>query len=123
MKDVSLTFRRNAFTNDVVQLDKRKAIQQKIYTILNLSPGDIVYKDYLFSGLKRLLGESVSNVNSSIMKEIIHLAMINYVPEIELIDVKITPDYDKQSYHIKLYYAETHNAEQTEMSLTIKTAN
>ncbi len=122
-KDISLTMNRNRFSNDVVQLDRKKAIAQKIYTIFNLSPGDVVYKDYLFAGLKSLLGENVSNVNASIMKEHIALILNNHVPEIEFMDAKITPDYDNQKYSVKLYYAIVNDTETVVQDLIIKTAN
>jgi hypothetical protein len=92
-------------------------------TILNLSPGDVVYKDYLYSGLKSLLGENVSNVNASIMKEHIHLILDNYVPEIEYIDAKIIPDYDEQKYSIKLYYVIVNSSEAVTQDLKLKTSN
>ena len=123
MIDTSLTFKRNIFSNDIVTLNENKAIQQKIFTILNLMPGDIVYKDYVFSGLKQLLGENVSNVNASIMKEVIALALTNYVPEVEFVDAKITPDYDNQIYRIHIYYYVVNSTEQSDMEITLKTTN
>lgn len=122
-KDISLTMNRNRFSNDIVQLDRKKAIAQKIFTIFNLSSGDVTYKDYLFSGLKSLLGENVSNVNASIMKEHMHLILVNHVPEIEFMDAKITPDYDNQKYSIKLYYAIVNDTETVVQDLTLKTSN
>ena len=41
-KDISLTMNRNRFSNDIVQLDRKKAIAQKIFTIFNLSNIDFV---------------------------------------------------------------------------------
>ena len=123
MKDLSLTMNRNRFSNDIVQFDRKKAIAQKILTIFNLSRGDVVYKDYLFSGLKSLLGENVSNVNASIMKEHIALILNNHVPEVEFMDAKITPDYDNQKYTIKLYYVIVNDVETVVQDLSLKTSN
>ena len=123
MKDISLTMRHNVFSNDVVQLDNKKAIAQKILTILNLSPGDVTYKDYLFSGIKTLLGENVSNVNASIMKEQIHLILMNFVPEVEMLDALIVPDQNNQSYKIKIYYIINNNTEEIEQTIVLKTTN
>lgn len=123
MKDLSLTMNRNRFSNDIVQFDRKKAIAQKILTIFNLSRGDVVYKDYLFSGLKSLLGENVSNVNASIMKEHIALILNNHVPEVEFMDAKITPDYDNQKYMIKLYYVIVNDVETVVQDLSLKTSN
>lgn len=122
-KDISLSMKRNIFSNNVVTLDRKQAIAQKIMTILNLSPGDVIYKDYLYSGLKALLGENASNVNASIMKEHIQLILNNYVPEVEYIDAKITPDYDNQRYNIKLYYVIINSAETVTQDLKLKTSN
>lgn len=123
MKDLSLTMNRNRFSNDIVQFDRKKTIAQKILTIFNLSKGDVVYKDYLFSGLKSLLGENVSNVNASIMKEHIALILNNHVPEVEFMDAKITPDYDNQKYTIKLYYVIVNDVETVVQDLSLKTSN
>lgn len=123
MKDLSLTMNRNRFSNDIVQFDRKKAIAQKILTIFNLGRGDVVYKDYLFSGLKSLLGENVSNVNASIMKEHIALILNNHVPEVEFMDAKITPDYDNQKYMIKLYYVIVNDVETIVQDLSLKTSN
>lgn len=123
MKDLSLTMNRNRFSNDIVQFDRKKAIAQKILTIFNLSRGDVVYKDYLFSGLKSLLGENVSNVNALIMKEHIALILNNHVPEVEFMDAKITPDYDNQKYTIKLYYVIVNDVETIVQDLSLKTSN
>lgn len=123
MKDISLTMKQNVFSNDVVQLDNKQAIAQKILTILNLSPGDVTYKDYLYSGLKTLLGESISNANASIMKEHLSLILLNYVPEVEMIDAMILPDYDNQIYKIKLYYVIVENNQEVEQMIELKTSN
>ena len=123
MKDLSLSMHKNVFSNDVVQLDNKKAIAQKILTILNLSPGDVIYKDYLYSGLKPLLGENVSNANASIMKEHIHIVLMNYVPEVEMLDAMIIPDYDNQIYKIKLYYVIVENNQEIEQMIELKTTN
>ena len=123
MKDLSLTMHKNVFSNDVVQLDNKKAIAQKILTILNLSPGDVTYKDYLYSGLKALLGENVSNATASIMKEHIYLVLMNYVPEVEMVDAMIIPDYDNQIYKIKLFYVIVENNQEVEQIIELKTAN
>ena len=123
MKDISLTMKRNVFTNDIVTLDRRNAIKQKINNIFNLSPGDLVFKDYLYSNVKKLLGENVSNVNASIIKEYISLALDNYVGEVELMDAKITPDYDNQKYIIKLYYSIVDSNIVDNMQITLKTTN
>ena len=122
MKDLSLTMNRNRFSNDIVQFDRKKAIAQKILTIFNLSRGDVVYKDYLFSGLKSLLGENVSNVNALIMKEHIALILNNHVPEVEFMDAKITPDYDNQKYTIKLYYVIVNDFDTIVQDLSLKTS-
>lgn len=123
MKDISLSMKQNVFSKDVVQLDNKKAIAQKIFTILNLSPGDVIYKDYLYSGLKALLGENVSNANASIMKEHIHLVLMNYVPEVEMLDAMIIPDYDNQVYKIKIYYIIVEDNEEVEQIVELKTSN
>lgn len=123
MKDISLTMKRNVFTNDIVTLDRRNAIKQKINNIFNLSLGDLVFKDYLYSNVKKLLGENVSNVNASIIKEYISLALDNYVGEVELMDAKITPDYDNQKYIIKLYYSIVDSNIVDNMQITLKTTN
>jgi len=123
MKDVSLTMKKNVYSGDVVQLNDKQAIAQKILTILNLSPGDVTYKDYLFSGIKTLLGENVSNVNASIMKEQIHLILMNFVPEVEMLDALIVPDQNNQSYKIKIYYIINNNTEEIEQTIVLKTTN
>lgn len=123
MKDISLTMKKNIFTSDVSQLNDKQAIAQKILTILNLSPGDVIYKDYLYSGMKALLGENVSNVNASIMKEQINLILMNFVPEVEMLDAMIIPDQDNQSYKIKLYYIINNNTEEIEQTIVLKTSN
>lgn len=123
MKDVSLTMKKNVYSGDVVQLNDKQAIAQKILTILNLSPGDVTYKDYLFSGIKALLGENVSNVNASIMKEQIHLILMNFVPEVEMLDALIVPDQNNQSYKIKIYYIINNNTEEIEQTIVLKTTN
>lgn len=123
MKDISLTMNKNVFSNDVVQLDNKKAIAQKILTILNLSPGDVIYKDYLYSGLKALLGENVSNATASIIKEHINLILINYVPEVEMLDAMIIPDYDNQIYKIKLYYIILEDNQEVEQVINLKNSN
>jgi hypothetical protein len=123
MKDISLTMKKNIFTSDVSQLNDKQAIAQKILTILNLSPGDVIYKDYLYSGMKALLGENVSNVNASIMKEQINLILMNFVPEVEMLDAMIVPDQDNQSYKIKLYYIINNNTEEIEQTIVLKTSN
>ena len=123
-KDVNLTFNRNPFSNDLSSLDRKSAIKQKVYTFLMLeSPGTIVYKDYLYTGLKKILGDNVSNINASILKEIIKLACDKYIPEIELIDISVIPDWDNQKYKITLKYSIVNSIEIINQSIVLVSRN
>lgn len=122
-KDVNLSFNKN-LSNDLSILDRKRAIQQKVYVILMLeSPGTIVYKDYLYTGIKKLLGENVSNINASILKELIKLTCDKFIPEIELIDIGINPDWDNQTYIIKLRYSIVNSIDEINQNIVLTTGN
>lgn len=123
-KDVNLTFNRNPFSNDFSTLDRKTAIQQKVYVFLMLeSPGTIVYRDHLFTGLKKILGDNVSNINASILKETIKLVCDKFIPEIELIDISVIPDWDNQKYKITLKYSIVNSIEQITQNIVLVSGN
>mgnify|MGYP000972443683 CR=1 FL=1 len=123
MKDIDLSLTKNPITGSFVTLDMKNAIMARIRNLLMLRTSDITYRDFMYTNLTNLLGENMTFAVAAMIKENIRFAIEKFIPEVELLDIKIQADYDNQLYRIKLIYSILSEINNTEQTIILNTTN
>lgn len=103
-KDISMTFQRNPLSNDLIALKNENAIARSIRNIVFTLPGEKFFDENFGSRISRTLFENVDDISASIITDEIRQSIENYEPRVDLIDVESFPDYDNNTFDVKITY-------------------
>ena len=103
-KDISMTFQRNPLSNDLIALKNENAIARSIRNIVFTLPGEKFFDENFGSRISRTLFENVDDISASIITDEIRQSIENYEPRVDLIDVESFPDYDNNTFDVKIIY-------------------
>ena len=88
-KDLDFSFKQNPNTNDVGIKKNNAAVIQSCLNILRTNHGERPF-DYMFgANLRAYLFENMNNVTAANMSTSIEMALINYEPRIQVLNVNI----------------------------------
>lgn len=103
-KDLSLSFKINPINLDLIAIKNETAIARSIRNLVLTYPGERFFNPYLGSKVSKSLFENLDQGTASIIREEIKLTIDNYEPRVEIIDIKVTPDYDNNTYDVIVKY-------------------
>jgi phage baseplate assembly protein W len=103
-KDISMTFQSNPLTSDLIALKNENAIARSIRNIVFTIPGEKFFNPNLGSNISRSLFENIDDISASVISDEIKQSLENYEPRINLIGVQCFPDYDNNSFDVKIVY-------------------
>ena len=103
-KDLSMTFQANPLNSDLIALKNETAISRAIRNIVFTLPGEKFFNPLFGSGVKRLLFDNVDEITASNIRDEIRYSITNFEPRVELIDVSAIPDYDNNSFDLRIVY-------------------
>ena len=103
-KDVSMSFKFNPLSGDLIALKNENAIARSVRNIVLTSPGEKIFDPDFGSNISDILFENVDEVSAINIKEEIQNSLKNYEPRIELLEVTVNPDYDANSFDCIITY-------------------
>ena len=103
-KDLSLSFKLNPINLDLIAIKNETAIARSIRNLVLTYPGERFFNPYLGSKVSRSLFENIDQGTASIIREEIELTIENYEPRVKVIDIKVTPDYDNNTFNVIVNY-------------------
>jgi phage baseplate assembly protein W len=103
-KDISMSFQSNPLNNDLIGLKNETAIARSIRNIVFTLPGEKFFNPDFGSSVSAVLFENIDDISASVIKDQIENSIINYERRVELIDVKIDPDYDNNTFNATITY-------------------
>tara|TARA_B100001094_G_scaffold72455_1_gene68723 strand:+ start:50 stop:451 length:402 start_codon:yes stop_codon:yes gene_type:complete len=103
-KDLSLSFKINPINLDLIAIKNETAIARSIRNLVLTYPGERFFNPYLGSKVSRSLFENIDQGTASIIREEIELTIENYEPRVKVIDIKVTPDYDNNTFNVIVNY-------------------
>ena len=103
-KDLSLSFKINPINLDLIAIKNETAIARSIRNLVLTYPGERFFNPYLGSKVSKSLFENLDQGTASIIREEIKLTIENYEPRVEIIDIKVNPDYDNNTYDVFFKY-------------------
>jgi len=103
-KDISLSFKANPITNDVIGVRNDIAISRSIRNLVLTTPGERFFNPDLGSRVSQSLFENIDEISAATIRDEIEETIIRYEPRVKLQDVKAIPNFDENSFYVTITY-------------------
>ena len=103
-KDVSMSFKSNPLTNDLIALKNENAIARSVRNIVFTLPGEKFFNENFGSRISKLLFENVDDLTASSIKDEIERSIRNNEPRVRLRSVKTLPNFENNQFDVTITY-------------------
>ena len=103
-KDISMSFKFNPLNGDLIALKNANAISRSIRNIVFTTPGEKFFDQDFGSKISASLFENLDDISASIIEQEIRSSIGIYEPRVELVSVKLNPDYDSNAFNATIIY-------------------
>ena len=103
-RDIDLDFGRNAVTNDVNIVEDVIAIKRSVKNLVQTNFYERPFNPELGCGVRELLFENFTPMTGIFLKRKIEEVLINYEPRIQLQNVAVDDDPDKNRLVVDIYF-------------------
>ena len=103
-RDISMSFKTNPITNDVIGVKNDIAISRSIRNLVLTTPGERFFNPDLGSRVSQSLFENIDEISAASIRDEIEETIIRYEPRVKLQDVKAIPNYDENSFDVTITY-------------------
>ena len=103
-KDVSMSFKFNPLSGDLIALKNENAIARAVRNIVSTTPGEKLFDPDFGSSVSEILFENVDDITAISIEDEIKNCLANYEPRVELIDVEVDPNFDENQFDVRITY-------------------
>lgn len=103
-RDFDLSFNRNPLTNDIAVKTDINAINQSLRSLLNTNYYERPFQPRIGSNIKRILFEPADSITIADLKQAIRDTISNYEPRVNLFEVVIEDQSERNSYLVRVVY-------------------
>ena len=103
-KDLSMSFKFNPLSGDLIALKNENAIARSVRNIVLTTPGEKIHDPYFGSNVNALLFENVDEISAVAIRDEIGNSLKNYEPRIVLEEILVDPDYDMNQFDVTITY-------------------
>ena len=103
-KDVSMSFKFNPLSGDLIALKNENAIARAVRNIVLTSPGEKLFDPDFGSSVSEILFENVDEITAVSIQDEIRNCLNNYEPRVDLVDVNVDPNFDENQFDVKITY-------------------
>lgn len=103
-KDISLSFKRNPLTDDIITISNETAIARSIRNIVYTQYGEKFFNPRFGCDIQNTLFENLDEITSSVIRDKIRTSIINYEPRVRLIRVDVSPNYDGNEFNVAIVF-------------------
>ena len=103
-KDISMSFKFNPLSGDLIGLKNENAIARAVRNIVLTSPGEKLFNPEFGSSISEILFENVDDITAISIQDEISSSLKNYEPRVELIDVNVDPNFDQNQFDVRITY-------------------
>ena len=103
-KDLSMSFKFNPLSGDLIDLKNENAIARAVRNIVLTSPGEKLFNPEFGSSISEILFENVDDITAISIQDEISSSLKNYEPRVELIDVNVDPNFDQNQFDVRITY-------------------
>ena len=103
-KDISMSFKYNPLSGDLISLSNENAIARAVRNIVLTTPGEKFFDPDFGSSVSEILFENVDDITAISIQDEIKNCLANYEPRVELIDVNVDPNFDENQFDVIISY-------------------
>ena len=103
-KDISMSFKFNPLSGDLIALKNENAIARAVRNIVLTTPGEKFFDPDFRSNVSEILFENVDDITAVSIEDEIKSSLKNYEPRVELINVNVNPNFDANQFDVKITY-------------------
>ena len=103
-KDLSMSFKFNPLSGDLITLKNENAIARAVRNIVLTSPGEKLFNPEFGSSISEILFENVDDITAISIQDEISSSLKNYEPRVELIDLDVDPNFDQNQFDVRITY-------------------
>ena len=103
-KDVSMSFKSNPLTNDLIALKNENAIARSVRNIVFTLPGEKFFNENFGSRISKLLFENMDDLTASSIRDEIERSIRNNEPRVRLRSVKTLPNFENNQFDVTITY-------------------
>ena len=103
-KDLSMSFKFNPLSGDLIALKNENAIARAVRNIVLTSPGEKFFDPDFGSSIGEILFENVDEITAVSIQDEIKSCLKNYEPRVDLTDVVVDPNFDENQFDVKITY-------------------
>ena len=103
-KDISMSFKFNPLSGDLISLSNENAIARAVRNIVLTTPGEKFFDPDFGSSVSEILFENVDDITAITIEDEIKNCLANYEPRVELIDVNVDPNFDQNQFDVIITY-------------------
>ena len=103
-KDLSMSFKFNPLSGDLIALKNENAIARAVRNIVLTSPGEKLFNPEFGSSISEILFENVDDITAISIQDEISSSLKNYEPRVELINVDVDPNFDQNQFDVRITY-------------------
>ena len=103
-RDISMSFEVNPITDDIIGVKNDTAISRSIRNLVLTTPGERFFNEDLGSGVSEILFDNVDDISAAVIRDEIEQTINRFEPRVELEDVKVKGDSDKNEFNVTITY-------------------
>ena len=103
-KDISMSFKFNPLSGDLIALKNENAIARAVRNIVLTTPGEKLFDPDFGSSVSEILFENVDDITAVAIRDEIKSSLQNYEPRVEIIDVVVDPNFDENQFDVIITY-------------------
>ena len=103
-KDLSMSFKFNPLSGDLITLKNENAIARAVRNIVLTTPGEKFFDPDFGSNVGEILFENVDDITAVSIEDEIKSSLKNYEPRVELINVTVDPNFDENQFDVRITY-------------------
>ena len=103
-KDLSMSFKFNPLSGDLIGLKNENAIARAVRNIVLTTPGEKFFDPDFGSSVSEILFENVDDITAVSIEDEIKSSLKNYEPRVELINVTVDPNFDANQFDVRITY-------------------
>ena len=103
-KDLSMPFKFNPLSGDLITLKNENAIARAVRNIVLTTPGEKFFDPDFGSSVSEILFENVDEITAISIEDEIKSSLRNYEPRVELINLTVNPNFDENQFDVRITY-------------------
>ena len=103
-KDLSMSFKFNPLSGDLIALKNENAIARAVRNIVLTTPGEKLFDPDFGSSVSEILFENVDDITAVSIQDEIRSCLNNYEPRVDLVNVDVNPNFDENQFDVKITY-------------------